>query len=470
MLSPSASDIATSKAPRKVHVETWGCQMNNADSERMLALLAERNYVATPTAEDADLILLNTCHIREKARHKVVSRLGVLRELKEHRPGLRIAVAGCVAQAEGAKLLKAAPGIIDVLLGPGRIEALPELLDEQARTGRAAVARGFQRHEPHEPGATLPARPAAAPTLSGAPEISRFVNIQQGCDNYCTFCVVPFTRGRETSRTAAEILAESRALLASGVKELTLLGQNVNSYGADLVATGLSPQTADGPFVELLRQVAALPELLRLRFTTSNPHDFSPALAALFASHDKLGRYLHLPLQSGDDEVLARMQRKVTADAYWQRVQDLRQRVPDMALSTDLIVGFPGETDAQFERTLAMVRAVEFSFAFTFKYSPRPHTPAARYSDQVPEAVKDARLARLNALQDELTTAQQLAEIGETRSVLFHYESRKQPGYYYGRTPHFRLVRVLSAVNLIGQELPVRITAGNKTALLGELA
>jgi tRNA-2-methylthio-N6-dimethylallyladenosine synthase len=478
MSETTASAPASVAQPqRKVHIETWGCQMNTADSERMLALLAERNYTLATGADDADLVLLNTCHIREKARHKVLSRLGVLRDLKDKNPDLRIAVAGCVAQADGARLLKEAPQI-DVLFGPGKIDELPRLLDEQSATGRSAYAVGFRKdrgahddaHAALTPAPTVTTPSVAPPTLTGKNEISRYVNIQQGCNNYCTFCVVPFTRGRELSRTPAEILAEARDLVAGGARELTVLGQNVNSYGLDLVDAGRLAPSPDGPFVDLLRAVAALPGLDRLRFTTSNPQNFTPALARLFADEPKMGRYLHLPVQSGDDEVLTRMKRKVTAAEFLERVSWLKAAIPDIAISTDLIVGFPGETDAQFESTLALVEQVRFSFAFTFKYSPRRNTPAARYGEQLSEAVKDERLARLNALQDRLTVEHNLAEIGQIRPVLFHYESKKNPGHYYGRTEHFRLVRVPSPTDLVGQCLPVTIVDANKTALIGSLA
>jgi tRNA-2-methylthio-N6-dimethylallyladenosine synthase len=292
------------------------------------------------------------------------------------------------------------------------------------------------------------------------------VNIQQGCNNYCTFCVVPFTRGREVSKALKDVVSECESLIAGGAREVTVLGQNVNSYGSDLPG----PFGGEGAFVELLRAVAALPGLQRLRFTTSNPHDFSPALARLFAEEPKLGRYLHLPVQSGNDEVLARMQRKVTAAEYRERLAWLRAAVPDIALSTDLIVGFPGETEAQFEDTLALVDEARFDFAFTFKYSPRSKTPAARYRDQVPEEVKAARLARLNALQDRITTQHHQREIGQVRPVLFHYESSKYPGHYYGRTEHFRLVRVAAGRSLVGEIHPVHMTHANKTAMLGILA
>ncbi|MEY4630749.1 MAG: hypothetical protein RIQ81_869 [Pseudomonadota bacterium] len=455
---------------KKVHVETWGCQMNVADSEKMLSLLHGMNYVLTEDESEADLFLLNTCHIREKAKHKVVSRLGVLREMKKQRPGVKIAVAGCVAQAEGAKLLREAPQI-DVLLGPGKIDELPSLLNRSLDSGAPSMATGFKSPEidAKDTPAADPAPDVVPPTLTGKNEVSRFVNIIQGCNNFCTFCIVPFTRGREISRMPEDILGECRKLLASGAREIMLLGQNVNSYGLDLVDKDLLEPGDRGPFVELLAAVADLPGLERLRFTTSNPHDFTKPLAELFAANPKMGRYMHLPVQSGNDRILEVMRRKVTVEEYRERIRWLREAVPDMAISTDLIVGFPGETDAEFEDTLRLVEEVQYSFVYAFKYSPRKGTAAARMPVQVPEAVMEERLARLNALQDAITIRQNEAEIGRTRDVLFLYESKKTPGVYYGRTEHFRLTRVESSEPLTGQCLSVLITGANKTALVGQL-
>lgn len=466
---------------QKVHIETWGCQMNTADAERMLALLAEQNYALADAAEGADLVLLNTCHIREKARHKVLSRLGELRLMKEKNPGMRIAVAGCVAQAEGQRLIEAAPQI-DVLVGPGTIDELPRLLRENSETKKSAFAVGFRKkerehaHAPDDGHTQVPVDDnvlaAPPPALSGKNEVSRYVNIQQGCNNYCTFCVVPFTRGREVSRTPDEILAECRAILATGTKELTVLGQNVNSYAMDLIESGEMGATPDGAFVDLLREIVKIPELARLRFTTSNPQNFTQSLADLFRDEPKLGRYIHLPVQAGNDRTLERMKRKVTVDEYRERIKWLRTAVPDMAISTDLIVGFPGETDEEFEDTLKLVEEVRYSFSFTFKYSPRKNTPAYRYADQVPEEIKESRLARLNALQDKITIEENEKEVGQTRDVLFLYQNRRFPTQYYGRTEHFRLVRADLGVvrDIVGQVLPVRIESATKTALVGTLA
>ena len=456
---------------KKIHIETWGCQMNVADSERILSMMKKEQYDLTVDPEQADLIVLNTCHIREKARHKVVSRLGVLKELKEKHSGLRIAVAGCVAQAEGKKLLKQAPAI-DVLVGPGKIEDIPDLLKEQGETGRQAMAIGFRKApeilESEKEAACLEAQ-NITDSLTGKNEVSRFVNIQQGCDNFCTFCVVPFTRGREISERPEIIFAKSKAMVLHGAKEIMLLGQNVNSYGHDLVKRDVLPQTEDGPFVDLLKKVAGIPELRRLRFTTSNPHDLTRPLADLFATEPKLGRYYHLPVQSGSDRILSEMKRKVTAAEYLEKVQWLRTAVPDMALSTDLIVGFPGETEEDFEQTLKLVKEVRFSFVFAFAYSPRKGTAAIRFREQVPELVKSQRLARLNQLQDQITIELNQQEVGQEREVLFLYESKKEKGVWYGRTPHFRLVRVASGRRLEGEMAMVRIEKANKTALEGVL-
>lgn len=461
----------TDSLKRKVHIETWGCQMNVADSERMLSILESQNYELTVSGpESADLILLNTCHIREKARHKVLSRLGVLDDLKKKNPNLKIAVTGCVAQADGKKLLDLAPQI-DVLLGPGKIEELPKLLTESSRTGLQSFAIGFDRHVSESDKSTELSTGSAQihiPSVSGKKEVTRFVNIIQGCNNFCTFCVVPFTRGREISRPMDEILREVRHLVSEGAREITLLGQNVNSYGLDLLNTEDVPADG-GPFVDLLKAVAGVSGLERLRFTTSNPHDFTKPLAQLFATEPKMGRYMHLPVQAGNDRTLERMKRKVTVKEYLERVGWLRTAVPGIALSTDIIVGFPGETESEFEDTLRLLEDVRYSFVYAFKYSSRRGTAAARFVDQTPESVKDSRLARLNALQDKITLDLALADVGLAKNVLFIYESQKLPGTWVGKTPEFRTVRVRSSDNLLGRTLPVRITGGNKIALLGEL-
>lgn len=457
------------KKPKKVYVETWGCQMNVADSEQMLGMLRSQNYSQTDKPEDADLVLLNTCHIREKATHKVLSRLGVLREVaSESNKTMKIAVTGCVAQAEGKKLMEKASNI-DLLIGPGKISELSTLLENNEKDGQRAISIGFEKNRSHDHDHDQDALKETNPTVTMKDEITRFVNIAQGCDNFCTFCVVPFTRGREVSRSLSSIVEETKKLIAEGAKEITLLGQNVNSYGDDLVRDGKHIAPAEGAFVELLEHVAVIPGLERLRFTTSNPHDFTKPLAELFQKHKNLGRYIHLPVQAGNDNLLERMKRKVTVAQYMERVKWLRDIDPEMALSTDLIVGFPGETEEEFQGTLDLVEKVRYSFIYAFKYSPRKGTAAARFKDQIDENVMSQRLARLNELQNRITLEQNQAEIGKIREVLFHYESRKEPGVYYGRTDHFRLVRAPSNRNLIGKTTKVKIQESNKTALAGIL-
>ena len=454
----------TNPIQKKVLVETWGCQMNIADSERMLALLHRENYAVTQSADDADLVLLNTCHIREKAKHKIMTRLGVLHGIKKNRPGMKIVVAGCVAQAEGKKLMEAAP-VIDFLIGPSKINDLPALLKSNRK-----MSLGFKKDEfSADDVQSLETLDEIIPSVSGKNSISRYVNIVQGCNNFCTFCVVPFTRGPEVSRTPQEVVQEVKKLLRQGAKEISLLGQNVNSYGLDLIASRTLNSCDRSPFVDLLDLVSQIPELERLRFTTSNPHDFTKPLADLFKNNKKLGRHMHLPVQSGSDSILAAMKRKVTVAEYYERIDWLRTAVPDMAISTDLIVGFPGESDDDFAATLDLIEKVNYSFIFAFKYSPRKNTAAFRFRNQVDEKVMDMRLAKLNAVQDALTNRQIEQQIGQKFEVLFLYESKKTPGIFYGRNEHFRLIRAASTENLAGQTREVLITQGNKVALQGQI-
>ncbi len=474
-ISPASTLVADQQAPlRRVLIETWGCQMNVADSERMLALLATDNYQATLVPEEADLIILNTCHIREKARHKVVSRLGRLQELRHTNKDLTIAVTGCVAQAEGKSLL--ASHAIDIIVGPGKIAELPALVANHKQWKQKAIAIGFSKAELLDPADQTCQKSALEPppSLEGKNPVARFVTIQQGCNNFCTFCVVPFTRGSEISLRPRTIRAEVAAMLAQGVKEITLLGQNVNSYGHDLLAASspageeLLAAPEEQPFVALLKDLVTLPGLESLRFTTSNPHDMTAELAALFATEAKLGKHYHLPLQSGSDRILQAMKRKVTRADYLSKISWLRQAVPDMALSTDLIVGFPGESDEDFADTLSILAEVRYSFVFAFTYSPRKGTAAIRFKEQVPEAIKQERLRRLNLLQDQITLEENQAEVGKIRQVLVHYRSRKNPLYFYGRTEHYRLVRIRSDQEIRGQVLGLTILAANKIALAAE--
>ena len=460
-----SSSPVTQTPEKKVHVETWGCQMNVADSEKMVALLKSSDYRMVDQADDADLIILNTCHIREKARHKVVSRLGKLKDLKHSKPNLKIAVAGCVAQAEGKRLLSQVP-TIDVLLGPGRIHELPRLLSEHEADGSQKIAVGFPKTQ--ERGSICP-QDHVTEVVDGKNPVSRYVTIQQGCNNFCTFCVVPFTRGREVSERPDVVRAKVKAMLKLGAKEVTLLGQNVNSYGLDLVESGDLPASSSGPFVDLLTDVAQLEGLERLRITTSNPHDLSYPLATLYGQEPKLGRYFHLPVQSGSDAILKAMKRKITSQEYFERVAWLREGAEDMALSTDLIVGFPGETDDDFLQTLELVEKVRFNFAFAFKYSPRKNTAAIRFRTQVDEATKSSRLQKLNQVLDRITDDIHASYVGSEAQVLFLYRSRKEPDVFYGRDEHFSLVRAKSSRDIVGRLLSVRIEAANRTALAGTL-
>lgn len=490
---------------KKVYVQTWGCQMNVADSERMLSLLSQRNYKKTDTPEDADLVLLNTCHIREKARHKVVSRLGELRDLKKHKPDTIVAVAGCVAQVEAKILAKEVP-FIDIIFGPDRIDELPQMLENAVERydvgsqnyGETLIveskkAVSLKQTETESIDATDDSSLKKGPVINttftkdaysipidvvppwidkDSHVISRFVNIIKGCNNFCTFCVVPFTRGREKSRAVDEVIAEAKYFVDSGVKEIFLLGQNVNSYGLDFLAADVQPkdgQMLEGrlPFADLLYKVAAIEGVDRIRFTTSNPHDFTPDLANAFRDLPKLCDSFHLPVQSGSNRILDRMNRQYTREQYLERVEWIRAARPNIAFSTDIIVGFPGETDEEFMETYDLVKQMKYSFIYAFKYSPRRGTAATRFKEQVPEKVMHERLLALQAMQKEETTRQNLAEIGQVREVLIAYKNPKEENTSYGRTYQGRLVKVYTPRDVVGHTLKVMISAANLTALEG---
>lgn len=451
---------------KKVYVQTWGCQMNVADTERMFSLLSNCNYKRTENENEADLILLNTCHIREKARHKVVSRLGELRHLKQENPDLLLAVSGCVAQAESQALAKEVP-YIDLIFGPDQIESLPQLL-EQALTKNGNSPFVFTKFDDKEKGYSIPLDVTPPYYDEDKNEVSRFVNIIKGCNNFCTFCVVPYTRGREKSRAENEILAEVDFLVSKGVKEIILLGQNVNSYGLDLLgAADTNAAQGQMPFADLLHRVSAVLGVERIRFTTSNPHDFTPTLAQAFATLPKVTNSFHLAVQSGSDRILDRMNRQYTRKEYFERVGWIRNERPDIAFSTDIIVGFPGETDQDFEDTLSLVHEMQYAFIYAFKYSLRKGTPATRFKDQVPEEIKDKRLQILLDLQKKETLRQNLAEVGKERNVLILYQNRKQEFSWYGRTYEGRLIKVNSPRNLLGQLVDVKVTGANLIALEG---
>ncbi|GJD34121.1 tRNA (N6-isopentenyl adenosine(37)-C2)-methylthiotransferase MiaB [Methylobacterium aerolatum] len=437
---------------KKAYVKSYGCQMNAYDAARMADVLGAEGYAAADSAEDADVIILNTCHIREKAAEKVYSELGRLRVLKAERRAegrdTRIVVAGCVAQAEGAEIQARQPAV-DVVVGPQSYHRLPDLL-ARSRSGRV-VDTEFPIEDKFD---HLPARRGLGP--------SAFLTVQEGCDKFCAFCVVPYTRGAEVSRPAAAVLEEAARLAAGGVREVTLIGQNVNAYhgaGADGAPVSLAA---------LIREVARIPGLSRIRYTTSHPNDFGDDLVRAHAEIPALMPYLHLPVQSGSDRVLAAMNRKHTADAYRRLVDRVRAARPDIALSSDFIVGFPGETDADFADTLTLVRDIGFESAFSFKYSPRPGTPAAEWGDQVPEAVMAERLAELQRVLDARRHAYQKSAEGQVFDVLVEKAGR-HPGQVAGKTPHLLAVQFDAPQDHIGRIVPVRITEAGANSLFGAL-
>ena len=425
---------------KKLHIKTYGCQMNVYDSARMADVLAPLGYTQIDRPDGADLVILNTCHIREKASDKVFSELGRLKPLKD-RDGTLLAVAGCVAQAEGEAILARAP-YVDVVLGPQAYHRLPELVARAARGAGAALDTDF----PVE--AKFDFLPAPAATQG----VSAFLTVQEGCDKFCTFCVVPYTRGAEYSRPPASIEAEARALVAGGAREITLLGQNVNAYH------GLDESGAEAGLGALVRRLSRIDGLARLRYTTSHPRDMDPDLIAAHEDAPKLMPFLHLPVQSGSDRILDAMNRGHTVRQFFDLVARLRQARPDLAFSSDFIVGFPGETDADFEATMALVARVGFAQAYSFKYSPRPGTPASLLDSQVPDAVKDARLQRLQALlrtqQDDFNKSL----LGQTVPVLFERAGRNA-GQMVGKTPWLQPVHAPASDAFAGQVLATKIVS-----------
>ncbi len=444
---------APGRAGGKVFVKSYGCQMNVYDSERMTEALAQHGYAHTASIEDADLVVLNTCHIREKAAEKVYSELGRVRELKEERAAAGrstlVAVVGCVAQAEGAEIVRRAP-VVDIVVGPQSYHRLPELIARAGIEKKSLVDTDFPEEDKFS---RLPARaPARGPAA--------FLTVQEGCDRFCTFCVVPYTRGSEYSRSVADIEREARALVESGVREITLLGQNVNAYH------GEGPDGGTWSLAQLIRRLARIEGLARLRYTTSHPRDMGDDLIAAHAEEEKLMPYLHLPFQAGCDRILGTMNRKHTARDYLDLVARIRTAQPQIALSTDIIVGFPGETDAEFEETLALTDEVGFAQAYSFKYSPRPGTPAAKLGEQVPDDVKSRRLARLQELIGSQQAAFNARCVGRTLPVLFEKPGRR-PGQLIGRSPYLQAVHAEVAPELVGRILPVEILACGPNSLAG---
>ena len=436
---------------KKVFVRTFGCQMNEYDSGKMADVLhAADGYEPTDRPEDANLILFNTCSVREKAQEKVFHDLGRVRHLKQANPRLLIGVGGCVASQEGDAIVRRAP-FVDLVFGPQTLHRLPDLISERRRSGKSQVDISFPEIEKFD---RMP-----SPRNSGA---TAFVSIMEGCSKYCSFCVVPYTRGEEVSRPLADVLQEIAALALEGVREVTLLGQNVNAWrGAG---------AGHGDFTELLEHVADIPGIDRIRYTTSHPRDFSPRLCDAHARIGSLADHVHLPVQSGSDRVLAAMKRGYTSLEYKSIIRRLRVARPGVSISTDIIVGFPGETAAEFDATLRMVEDVGFDASFSFVYSPRPGTPAASLADETPQEEKLERLYRLQEKLDTLETALSERMVGSTQTVLIEARSAKDPGELAGRTSNNRTVNFPGDAALIGRFAEVAITQARRHTLRGELA
>ncbi|SIT83842.1 tRNA-i(6)A37 thiotransferase enzyme MiaB [Yoonia rosea] len=432
-------------APKKLYIKTYGCQMNVYDSERMAEALGGKGYVETATPDDADMILLNTCHIREKAAEKVYSELGRFKGLKAANPDLKIGVAGCVAQAEGEEIIRRQP-MVDLVVGPQSYHRLPAM-EEAVQTGAKALDTDFPDDDKFD---TLKTRAKAkrGPTA--------FLTVQEGCDKFCAFCVVPYTRGAEVSRPADRIIREAQELVESGVKEITLLGQNVNAYHGH-----------EGGLAGLIWALDKVDGLERIRFTTSHPNDMDDALIDAHGTCDKLMPYLHLPVQSGSDRILKAMNRKHTAAGYLRLIERIRAARPDLLLSGDFIVGFPGETEQDFEDTMQLVRDVHYGQAYSFKYSTRPGTPAAE-KPQLPEDVMHDRLQRLQALLREQQQATQAAMVGRDVKVLFEKAGR-EAGQMIGKSEYLHAVYADAPADVLGQVVPVRIIEDSPNSLKGIL-
>lgn len=436
---------------QRLFIHTFGCQMNELDSDKMAALLRRRGYERTDQVDEADVILLNTCSIRERAEHKFVSALGRYRRLKEGR-GALIGVMGCVAQQEGDALLRQFP-FVDLVMGPDSIPRLPDVVAQVKAGSGPVVDTAFDDSLEYPFVSELPADVER--------KVTSFVTITKGCDNKCTFCIVPRTRGAEVSRPSREVVAEVEALVARGVREVTLLGQNVNSYGKNV------PGELD--FAGLLYAVAAVEGLRRIRFTTSHPRDLSDRLVQAFRDLPTLCSHFHLPVQSGSNRILRRMKRYYTREWYQERVTALREARPDIVLTTDFIVGFPGETEAEFEETLSLMEEVGFEASFSFSYSPRPGTPALKLPDDVSAEDKRRRLSVLQFRQRELQAAAMRAQVDRVEAVLIEGPSKWSPADLMGRTGGNRIVNFPGRDRLVGQEVPVRITRALNNSLRGEL-
>ena len=443
--------------PKKLFIRTFGCQMNEYDSDKMADVLnAAEGVVKTDNPEDADIILFNTCSVREKAQEKVFHDLGRVRHLKQLNPNLVIGVGGCVASQEGEAIVARAP-YVDVVFGPQTLHRLPQLIAERKSRGKAAVDVSFPEIEKFD------AMPPAE-----IKEASAFVSIMEGCSKFCTFCIVPYTRGGEVSRPFTDVLTEVADLAAHGVKEVTLLGQNVNAYRGDMEG---SEEKAD--LAMLIEYIAEVPGIERIRYTTSHPREMSQRLIDTYATVPKLVSHLHLPVQAGSDRVLAAMKRGYTTLEYKSIVRKLRAARPDISLSTDFIVGFPGETDEDFEKTMKLIDDVEFDASFSFIYSPRPGTPALELEDNTPAEVKSARLSRLQKRIDELAQVVSKAMVGSVQRVLVEGTSKKDANELAGRTDNNRIVNFAAgsanSTRLINTFVDVRITSALSHSLRGEI-
>ena len=458
-LPVAGEDAAKRQNSRKVFIKTYGCQMNVYDSGRMSDALAGEGYVPTEEMGEADLILLNTCHIREKAAEKVYSALGRLRDMKNERAAdgreLMIGVAGCVAQAEGEEILRRAPAV-DMVIGPQTYHRLPEAL-KRARDGQRVVDTEYAVEDKFE---HLPATDKARIRARG---VTAFLTVQEGCDKFCTFCVVPYTRGAEVSRPFSQIVDEAQRLVDGGVREITLLGQNVNAWRS------VGPDGREWSLGKLLYRLAEIPGLARLRYTTSHPRDMDDGLIEAHRDLRALMPYLHLPVQAGSDRILKAMNRRHTAAEYLRLIERIRKARPDIAMSGDFIVGFPGETDADFEDTLRIVEEVNYAQAFSFKYSTRPGTPGAELSDQVREEIKAERLERLQALLLKQQAAFAKSCVGKVIDLLLEKPGR-MPGQLIGRSPWLQSVNVDAKASQIGDIIKVRITGTGPNSLFAEPA
>ena len=440
---------------KKVFIRTFGCQMNEYDSDKMLDLLAGTDgIVKTESPEEADIILFNTCSVREKPQEKVFHDLGRVRKLKEEKPDLIIGVGGCVASQEGEAIIKRAP-FVDLVFGPQTLHRLPELIAARRASGKAQVDVSFPEIEKFD---TLPAA-----RVEGEAGSSAFVSVMEGCSKFCTFCIVPYTRGQEVSRPFDDVLNEVAALVAQGVKEVTLLGQNVNAY------RGLTHEGDAVDLAFLIETLAAIPQIERIRYTTSHPREMTQRLIDVHASTPKLAPHLHLPVQSGSDRVLAAMKRGYTVLEYKSLVRKLRAARPELSLSTDFIVGFPGETEGDFEKTMTLIDEIGFDASFSFIFSPRPGTPAAEMADDTAPELKTQRLMRLQKRIEELAFGVSQSMVGTVQKVLVEGRAKKDEHELAGRTANNRIVNFKGSARQIGQFVDVTITSALPHSLRGEV-